>query len=207
MKIKWIVVLALLTSPALHAQMSSVMDYSKMPKPRQPQRVETPESSIISELPPVLPKTNIQGFALGTPFANVADRFEKICKGILNPCKKEIKNAAEGKRAAFSDLTYTIIFDTSVLVKVIVHFPDGGTGYSMALKKFGVPTKVQTITLTNSFGATWDVTSAEWDMQDGAIVILDKALSFDDMSADIVMETPAEKQMMDAILHPKGPSL
>ncbi len=168
--------------------------YGAMPKPHIP----PPNVDAVQE--PTVMQTSVQGVVLGTPIAAFVASIQQSCGGgVFNPCKKQIKDAIAGKRIAFSSGATTLLFDGGKVVYYSLHFPLFSSVYDAAVSKYGKPTEEHRDQLVDGLGNAFDVLHALWNMPDGSVIVLDQNIGFGNYTADLTLETQAEKKNRDAL--------
>ena len=116
--------------------------------------------------------TSVRGVPMGMSFAEFEAKanLKKNCKGILNPCKKQIKDAEAGGRGRFDEYPYAFLFEGGRLVMIEVHAQDFAVIVSEATSKYGKPSTIEEDTVQNGYGAQFKVGRARWDMPDGTVI-------------------------------------
>lgn len=137
----------------------------------------------VSQAPPTTQPTAFRNFILGATFNDMVSAGiirTDLCDGkVRREMKKSCKDMENARSGQFVPVTIqddstgrvVLNFDGSKLVAVRVD-PSYGTSFELQLleltKKYGNPTTLNSTTMQNGYGATWDQGFASWKMPDGA---------------------------------------
>jgi hypothetical protein len=152
----------------------------------QPQTVAlTPAPTIVApasaQQPPALipaapigaqapPATDVNGWQLGSPFADFAAKTGVKTGCTKKDCRKIIENAENGKETWFGDRKFKLCFEGARLVEMDLEFSDFAVFLASATAKYGNPVSASQATLQNGYGAQFSAGRARWDMPDGAVI-------------------------------------